>query len=199
MKKSFLIALFMSVIFGTTVFAQPDEIIFRGHEWGETIDSVFDAEVTSDMVEDVDYGWSDKYLILIKGTVSIFDCYTYFEYNADRKLCSGIYVLTEEHASDNKYYEDFKTLEEALTSVYGRAAVARDDWKDDLYKDDDDKIGFAIAAEHLSLYREWIAHDNSRCVLACYGDNFEISVVLQYFAPENLNLANEDNSKTNGL
>lgn len=199
MKKGLLIALFMSLIFGTAAFAGPDEIKFRGHEWGEPIETVFDAEITSDMVEDVDYGWSDKYLIIIKGSVSIFDCYTYFEYNDNRQLCSGIYVLTEEHANDNKYYDDFTTLEEALTSVYGRPMIAKDNWSDDLYKDDPDHIGLAIAAEHLSLYREWRASDGSSCVLGCYGDNYEISNVVQYFAPEDLGIANEDNSKTNGL
>lgn len=199
MKKSLVIALFMSVLLGTTAYAGPDEIKFRGHEWGEDINKIAEIEVTDDMVEDVDYAFTDGALILINGTVSVFDCYTYFNYNEDNKLYSGIYLLTEKHANDNKYYDDFLALEEALTSVYGRATIAKDNWNDDLYKDSPEDIGIAIAAEHLTLYRQWTAKDGSACTLACYGDNFHINNVIYYDAPTSIDLKPEDNSKTNGL
>lgn len=199
MKKGLLIALFMSLIFGTTAFAEPDEIKFRGYEWGCSRSEIWDAEITSDMVDEVDYYNADDFMVLIKGSVSIFSCNTYFSFNENDQLCSGYYSLTEKHANDNSYYDDFKTLEEALISVYGEPQSSIDLWSDDLFKDDPDDIGLAIAAEHLKLIRSWDAKDGSNCMLQCYGKNYDITTSIGYFPPEEMELAPEDNSKTNGL
>lgn len=199
MKKVLISALFISLIWGLTASAQPDEIKFRGHEWGESQESVIETE-TKGMTEGVDFAvMDDNSLLIANGSVSIFDCSISFDFNEDNQLYSGIYVLTEKHANDYTYYEDFNTLEKALISVYGEPQISQDRWKDDLYKDDPDEIGIAIAAEHLVLYREWDAKDGSSCILSCYGNNFQISNVLFYDAPTTSDLKPEDNSKTNGL
>ena len=200
MKKVMMIVMMMVMLMGIPVLAdQPETIKFRGHEWGCTRDEILESEITSDMKENVDYVNTDEYVSLLNGSVSVFDCYTYFSFNDEDQLYQGMYSLTEKHSNRNLYHDDFKKLEEAITSLYGKPLVSRDTWSDDFYHDKPDKIGTALALGDVQLFRSWEAADGSCCQLRCSGDNWEISTTLQYYPPDDMDITPEDTKTTNGL
>ena len=170
-------------------FAKTDTIKFRGLEWGTSLDEVMEKQLDG-KTEGKDYGFSSgsNSLLVVNETVNGLDTIISYEFTEDWKLCGGMYILQEEHVNDNKYYDDFCTLEEKISSKYGEPDKSVDDWSDDLYKDDPDDIGMAIGAEHLSLYRLWFAEDGANIILSCSGQNFKISTNIYYSPSEDLNL-----------
>lgn len=169
--------------------AKTDTIKFRGLEWGTPLEEVMEKQLEG-KTKDVDYGFADESnsLLVVNETVSGLDTIISYEFTEDWKLCGGMYLLQEEHVNDNMYYDDFCTLEEKISSKYGQPDKSIDNWRDDLYKDDPDDIGMALGAEHLTLYRAWIADDGSNIIMQCYGKNFKISTNIFYTPSEDLNL-----------
>lgn len=170
-------------------FAKTDTIKFRGLEWGTPLEEVMEKQLEG-KTKDVDYGFADESnsLLVVNETVSGLDTIISYEFTEDWKLCGGMYILQEEHVNDNMYYDDFCTLEEKISSKYGEPDISSDKWSDDLYKDDPDDIGMALGAEHLTLYRAWIADDGSNIIMQCYGKKFKISTNIFYTPSEDLNL-----------
>lgn len=162
---------------------------FRGYAWGTSLDEIKQKEVTSDMVENVDYGLLDNKLFILNREVSSYDASIVFEFDSNNKLISGGYALTEEHADDGGYYDDFIDLTKLYTKKYGEPQK-NDVWKNDLYKDDKSKWGFAAACGHVSFFRYWKADDGSEIYILLRGDNFETSTTILYKQPE---YSQEDN------
>lgn len=156
---------------------------FRGYDWGTSLDEIKQKEVTSDMVENVDYGLLDNKLFILNREVSSYDASIVFEFDSNNKLISGGYALTEEHTDDNGYYDDFIDLTKLYTKKYGEPQE-NDVWKNDLYKDDKSKWGFAAACGHVSFFRYWKADDGSEIYILLRGDNFETSTTILYKQPE---------------
>ena len=155
---------------------------FRGYDWGTSLDEIKQNEVTSDMVENVDYGMSGNTLIILNSKVSSYDASVIFEFDNDNKLISGGYSLTEEHTDDSGYYDDFIKLTSSYAKKYGLPEQS-DVWKNNLYKDDVTKWGFAAACGHVSFLRYWDADDGSSISISLSGDNFETSTFVLYRSP----------------
>lgn len=156
---------------------------FRGYDWGTSLDDIKQNEITSDMVEDIDYGISDNMLFILNSKVSSYDATIVFEFDNNNKLISGGYSLSEKHTDDSGYYNDFVDLTELYAKKYGEPQE-NDVWKNDLYKDDKSKWGFAAACGHVSFFRYWEADDGSEIYITLRGDNFETSTVILYKQPQ---------------
>lgn len=200
MKKLLFITTLLSAVLVIPVFAASDTFKFRGLKWGSSIDDVIEAQLQG-KAEGVDYGFTDDghSIVAINEKVGGLDTNISYTFTEDNKFALGMYVLQEEHVNDNMYYEDFCSLEEKLSSKYGDPDKSVDKWNDDLYKDNPDKIGMALGAEHLALYRQWFAEDGACISLMCYGQNFDIDTYIFYDAPTALGLEPYSSDSDDGL
>lgn len=179
MKKLLLITSLLSLILIIPVFAKSETFKFRGLEWGASFDKVMEAQV-SGKTEGEDYGVVDDgyTLLVVNEKVSGLDTVISYSFTDDFQFSGGIYILQEKHVNDNMYYEDFCSLENKISEKYGEPDISIDKWNDDLYKDEPDKIGMALGAEHLKLIRQWIAGDGATISLLCSGQNFDINTYI---------------------
>lgn len=172
---------------------------FNGYEWGASVDDVIAGEITDDMVEDVDYGLpssSSNRLIIASTQVAGFNASAFYTFSDAGKLVEGGYLLKEEHANNNKYYDDYRSLVKKVQSLYGDG----DDhelWSDDLFKDDPNDIGIAIASEDVVFLHKWTARDGSNIICSCSGSNYNITVGIRYGAPTDMKTPETEN--TSGL
>lgn len=155
---------------------------FRGYAWGTSLDEIKQKEITSDMVEDVDYGVSDGSLIIVDGQVSSYDANICFELDEENKLKGGQYIITEKHSDYTGYYNDFENLADLYSKKYGEPQKY-DLWKNDLYKDDKSDWGLAAACGHATFWRIWTADDGSEIIIGLTGDNFKTNTFVLYNMP----------------
>lgn len=155
---------------------------FRGYAWGTSLDEIKQKEVTSDMVENVDYSISDGKLIIAEGKVSTYNANICFEFDGENKLISGQYNITEKHSDYTGYYNDFEDLADLYSKKYGEPQ-SHDLWKNDLYKDDKSEWGLAAACGHATFWRTWDADDGSEIIIGLIGDNFKNSTFILYNMP----------------
>lgn len=172
---------------------------FNGYKWGASIDDVVAGEITDDMVEDVDYGLpnsNSKRLIIASTQVAGFKASAFYTFSDEGKLVEGGYLLKEEHANNNKYYDDYKSLVKKVQSLYGDGED-HELWSDDLFKDDPNDIGIAIASEGVAFLHKWTAEDGSNIICSCSGSNYNISIGIRYEAPTEMKIPETEN--TSGL
>lgn len=107
------------------------------------------------------------------------DCTVCYEMSNNKLV--GMHVLfREKHSFDNAYIEDFESVDQSLTSKYGKANTQNlYSWKNSLYKDDPEEYGFAVSCGHLTIVSSW-TFDNLFVGHVLYGDNFEISHTIMY-------------------
>jgi len=86
--------------------------------------------------------------------------------------------LYEKFASENSYLTAYLSLISKLKEKYGEGEPDII-WTDDLYRDDKQKWGMAIAAEHLKIKHTWDTEDTS-IVAEISGKNFKIDVSIRY-------------------
>jgi hypothetical protein len=94
-------------------------------------------------------------------------------------LVRAKYLITQPHSDYSLYLQDFSTLDALLTAKYGKAQTQDQFWNNDLYEDSPQEYGMAIAAGHMSRFYRWKANDTSVC-LAIHGDNYDISLQIEY-------------------
>lgn len=106
------------------------------------------------------------------------DNYLFYFFNPDGKLAAAAYNLSEKYASDNSYLSAYIDLLAKLKEKYGEG-VPDIKWSNDLYKDDKQKWGLAIAAEHLTIANRWET-DDTYIVAEISGKNYETTVAIRY-------------------
>lgn len=149
---------------------------FRNVNWGVNPEEVKSAE-TEELVDTSDDG------ITYATTLSGYDVTLAYFFNDDGQLYQAMYVLDEKHSSDNLYLSDYEALQRGLTEKYGDPDEEKDVWLDDLYKDNPQKYGFAVAVGHYVRKSCWNL-DNTEIDLIIMGDNFDITVAVQYKSNE---------------
>ena len=207
--KKIIVALGITMIttfMATSCFANEElrytekPIKFRDYEWGTNVSEIIEKECDG-LVEGVDYEYTDnKKLLIINKEVAGFSANITFIFTDQDELCEGSYVFTEKHVNNNLYYSDYNDLCKKITSVYGDPIGSKEDWNDDLFKDDPSDIGTALAVGHVVLSTAWYAEDKSYLIIYCGGDNYTIDMAATYYAPGDLGLipANSKNN-TDGL
>lgn len=143
--------------------------------WGMTREKVKETEgvhqYESDKTKD---GFDYIYYI---GKANGLECILAF-YFVDNKLFRVRYLFTEKHSTKNLYVDDFVNVESTLEDKYGKATIEKS-WTDDLYKDNFNDWGMALAIGHLTMYtsrnleKTEIYHEVS-------GDNYDISHTLSF-------------------
>jgi hypothetical protein len=169
MKKA-IITFGLIVFIAGVGFAQ-----FRGVEWGAPKKEVKEAE-GGEPIQKSDQG--NTTALLYTDTVSgldVFVLYIFYE----NQLARSMYSFINEHTNRNDFITDFNKINDLLVEKYKEPENDEINWKNDLYKDDKEDWGTALAIGHLRFYTSWNLEEvQIEHVLG--GDNREINHIIAY-------------------
>ncbi len=146
---------------------------FRDVKWGMTPAQVKNIEQEK-LIE------SDPDLLYYNAKVGGLKAYVVYQFLAN-KLVEGVYSFTETHSNKNFYIDDYKNIKSLLIKKYGKPQIDGSPWLDDLFRNDPNSWGTAIAMGHLIYVSEWKT-EKTIIRLGLVGDNFEISHGIRYAA-----------------
>lgn len=155
------------------------EILFRDHEWGDKKQTVIEKEV-----EDLsyrDYMVSDNQLRIYYGSVGGYDAEIVFIFNDEEELTAGGYVLTEGHHLDkNEFFADYCDLVEQYKDKYGEPGLVIEDWKQERYRYDKNRIGYALLCKDVEFETAWIDENGSQINMCLYGQDLDVCTTITY-------------------
>jgi hypothetical protein len=114
--------------------------------------------------------------------ISNLECVLAYIFVKD-KLSSAGYIITENHANNNAYIDDYEYLKELLEKKYGEPLREDITWKSEQYKDDKSNWGMAISKGDLIYTAHWET-PTTEIDLLLTGDNYKIEFVLKYVSKE---------------
>jgi len=189
MKKLISLLVLVTVFFPVSVEAKDVESLpngFRKATWGMTRNQVKATESGKIMRD-------SENALAYKGSVGNADVLIFFFFVSD-KLVRGKYSFLTEHTNKNEFISDFERIKSTLKDKYGDPQKDETFWSNELYKDEPENWGMAIAVGDLSYYTTW-ENENTDIVLALDGDNYEISLVVEYSSKALHHLAEEAKKK----
>lgn len=156
----------------------------NGYEWGSDPEAVKAGLIEGGINEKNITIFEDGKSLFVKNCgVGGLDSDAYYYFN-ETGLYLGLYSITEYHASENVYLNDFDKLNESYKAVYGEPTSDKEQWIDDFYKDEPNKKGMAVCRGDLKLVTTWKAEDGAKIVHALTGDNYITKHEVYYAAPE---------------
>lgn len=164
----------------------------RNVNWGMSLQDVINSEEQT-----YTYISEDKQQIMYSDVTAGNVNFTYLMYYFDNDaLNHAIYYADNTHSSDNLYVEDYNSLKDKLTSLYGTPNPndVKEIWYDDLYKDNPNDYGKAVARGDLTMATRWTT-DTTIITLFLSGDNYECKLAIQYYDVNK----NMDTNSTDGL
>lgn len=159
---------------------------FRNTEWGMSIQKVKSTEKEEPVYE------GDKIIVyedyLMKLPVEVIYIFV------DNKLVRAKYNFIQKHTNKNDFISDYKALNKALNNKYGNADEKDHFWSEDLYKDSPNDWGLALSVGHHSYFTKWETSE-TEILSALYGDNYEITMGIEYTSKELKDLEEEKNNQ----
>jgi hypothetical protein len=148
---------------------------FRGAKWGMSPAQVRETERKK---PDDESQTGAKMNLYYHDTISGLPSDVLYIFAYD-ELVRAKYLLRVKHSNDNEYIRDYDKLSEALMEKYGSPKSKDVVWKNDLYKEDPQHWGIAVALGHAVFYTTW---ETSATVIFLYldGDNFKIDFGIEY-------------------
>lgn len=143
---------------------------FRKTNWGMSKSQVKTTEDGKILRND--------HLLAYEGDVAGLDTLIVYIF-IDNKLVRAKYIFIEKHSNRTDYISDYSSIKKILNKKYGEPVDDKTYWKNDLYKNDYQDWGMALAVGHLSKYSNWKFSD-TEVWLSITGDNYEISHSAEY-------------------
>lgn len=169
-----IIFLLVIVILGSSSSAQD----FRKVSWGVDKATVEESEPNQELT----YGATELYETL-SYTTSVLNLPAKISYLFDEdKLVKCHVDFTVEHSNDNDYIVDFDNIGRSLQSKYGDFERT-DNWRNDLYKNDPSKHGYAISSGHYTIARQW-ENEGKMIILHELGGDWRIFHTILYSSVE---------------
>ena len=165
---------------------------FRVAKWGDSKKVVMQKEGKPDL-STIDN------LYLFTDVVAGLSCDVAYIFTND-KLTMAKYLFKPTHTNKNDFITDFRELVNLMTEKYGKPSYNEPEWRNSLYKNDPDEYGFAVSLGHLSYSAGWLG-ETTGITVALYGENYKISLIIQYVSKKYEGLREKDNiqNKTKGL
>ncbi|HEX2959741.1 MAG TPA: hypothetical protein VHO70_23090 [Chitinispirillaceae bacterium] len=95
------------------------------------------------------------------------------------KLQRAEMLISQDHTDPAKYYKDYENLIRYLKPIYGPPVSDQKDWKNDMYRNDQSRYGFAISIGFLTCKTVW-NNKRSQVSLNISGGNHKIKTNLEY-------------------
>jgi len=169
MKKLFILLALLPMM----SLAQTD---FRNVNWGMSKEQVQKLE-TAELIK-------DSPNLYYKTRVNGLECYLVF-YFTNGELSGASYSFLQEHSNKNDFIDDYKSIKSILTDKYG-SGLEDIDWKNDLFKNDEQHYGLAISTGDLKYTTHW-KDEKVKILLSLEGENYKISLSVDYFVIAYLN------------
>jgi hypothetical protein len=147
---------------------------FRYVKWGMPINQVKLLETEELSLEEKDY-------LIYETKFDNHDANLIYSFTSDNKLSNVGYIFTEKHTNDLLYIDDYNNILKYLKSMYGQPYEDKDIWLNNLFKDDPQYYGTAIACGHYAKRAKW-KYKNEEIYLYLSGDNFEINLGVLFFS-----------------
>ena len=144
---------------------------FRNVKWGMTVAQVKQTEKLKLLEEGKESLTYDYTLIGMK-------CNIIYHFKAG-KLFSALYTIQQKHHDPALFNKDFVSLRKHLRLMYGTPATIQDIWKNDQFKPDESKWGFAVSIGFLTRLVTWRTGE-TRVTLQMEGQNHEIFINIKY-------------------
>lgn len=148
-----------------------NSIQFRSSGWGESPAKVKASEMIAPLFEDGE-------ILGFETSVGGFPVIASFHF-VNGLLHLDMYKFKQEHADENKFIDDFYSLQSLLTTKYGKPEEIQDIWSNDLFRDDYEKRGMAVSRGDHAIFIIW-QDDDTKITLQITGDNYEISLAVIY-------------------
>ncbi len=144
---------------------------FRKAKWGDSKRKIMNREGQPDRYDSDD-------LYVFSSSLAGMPCDVVYVFTDD-KLTMAKYMFASKHSNKNEYINDYNRLVGLLTEKYGEPSWNSPEWNNSLYKDEPSSYGFAVSLGHLSYGSVWHS-DKTDIYMLLYGENYEISLVIQY-------------------
>jgi hypothetical protein len=158
------------------------EAHFRDVRWGMSPEEVKQREESEPAVE-------EGVLLFVDERIAGLDALLLYQF-ADNKLVESGYMFTEAHTNNNRFLSDFERVGEALTQKYGEPDEEYEHWENDLFRDQPESKGLAVAMGHLTMSALWELEE-TRILHSMRGDQFEIYHIVNYRSRELADLREE--------
>ena len=168
------------------VISTKDNAAFRKAIWGSSKEDIKKLE-TNEIAHESDDA------IFYKTSIWGLDCSAIYIF-ADNKLVRGRYYFTPDHTNKTDFIDDFKKMKSLLTEKYGDPIDDQQIWKNDLYKDDPDNWGMAVATGEMYCFANWET-ESTDISIQLWGDNFEIKHIIDYTSKVYGNLEDQINKE----
>ncbi len=179
-KKYFLLITFILLpIMATAQQSLTNIDGFRNAKFGMSIEEVKAIE-TAEFITFVQDGGQE--VLAYNGNINGLKCHIYYFF-INSKFLMGAYFFNEKHTDANEYVIDYINVVNSITAKYGTPAIDNVKWKNDLYKDDVAKWGYATQMGYLQLLTSW-NFSNSAIYTILSGSNYEIHHTLYYKSNE---------------
>lgn len=149
---------------------------FRNVRWGMSKKEVIAAEKATLVSRRSDTLYYDVTFLGYKSSVVYF-----FDSNV---LYKADFIIHQTHIDPSLFYKDFNELKSYFTKSYGKALSDKLEWKNEIYKKDKSKWGFAISIGFLVCRAEWNSN-RTRIILKIKGSNHQISTKIVYTSIDN--------------
>lgn len=138
------------------IFRHVDGYNFRKTRWGMSLSEVKSSENADYIgagtvgIGDETYDTSLVYEDKIGGLdVTILYIFT------NEKLSQAIYQFKSRYSDPNTYLVNFNKMVEAYKNKYGAPWEVKEEWKNEKYKNDPDKVGQALTEGHINYATTW--------------------------------------------
>jgi hypothetical protein len=162
-----LIILIALIVTCTTSFSAD----LRNVSWGDSKKKVM-------AIEKVKPDYVKKDALGFKSSLAGIKTLVLYNFEND-KLVNAIITNYTKHTNTTDYIDDYNTMLDLLSKKYGAPDKESIDWKNDLYKNDPQHWGMAVAVGHLSYFSGWKI-PRSYISLMLDGDRFEVNQRLLY-------------------
>lgn len=133
--------------------------------------------------------------LFYEATVNNLDVIILYSF-IDNKLVSSSYYVTETHSNKTEFIYDYEELKDVLINKYGEPDFDDIIWFADLFKDNPEHWGVAIATGDLAYQSVW-ENEKTLIFLSLQGDNYKISFNVVYKSIELKYLEEEKNKAKN--
>ena len=144
---------------------------FRKVRWGMNRKEVLASETEPPVKND---GSSVEYGVQFLG----YDC-TVIYFFVNDLLTRASFLIRQTHVDPALYYKDYEDLKKYLTPIYGVAVADKCEWKNEMYRQDRSKWGFAVSLGFLSCTSQW-RDSRTEITLAISGGNHQIATNIEY-------------------
>ena len=144
---------------------------FRKVRWGMGKKEVMVAEDAKLLKNS---GTSLEYEVRFLG----YNCTVVYDFVND-KLAMAKFIIRQPHVDPALYYKDYDELKKYLTPLYGVIVSDQCDFKNEMYRHDKSKWGFAVSLGFLTCKTVW-RNKRTQITLAISGGNHQIATNLEY-------------------